>query len=80
MSYKRPNTGNSMNDYFSALMDFVSISPRLLEARDDFEFELWFDKLRLIDNRALYLFLHENKDQIPRQRIRYAQHFFKREI
>lgn len=80
MSYKRPNTGNSMNDYFSALMDFVSISPRLLKARDDFEFELWFDKLRLIDNRALYLFLKQNKDQIPWQRIRYAQHFFKREI
>ena len=34
MSYRKPNTGNSMNDYFSGLVDFYMLAPNLLKAKD----------------------------------------------
>ena len=45
MSYKRPDTGNSMNDYFSSLMDFNRLAPKILQAKTEQEFDAWLDKL-----------------------------------
>lgn len=64
MSYKRPNTGNSMNDYFSTLMDFNVLAPRLLKATTDQEFDAWLDKLATVDRRSTVLYIKANQDSI----------------
>lgn len=64
MSYKRPNTGNSMNDYFSALMDFNVLAPRLLKAKTEQEFDVWLDKLAVIDRRSTVLYIKAHEDEI----------------
>lgn len=64
MSYKKPDTGNSMNDYFSALMDFNLLSSRLLQAKTAQEFDCWLDKLAEIDRRSTVLYIKEHRDAI----------------
>lgn len=64
MSYKKPNTGNSMNDYFSALMDFNVLAPHILNAKTAQEFDSWLDKLATIDRRSTVLYIKEQQDKI----------------
>lgn len=64
MSYKRPNTGNPMNDYFSTLMDFNMLAPRILQANTEQEFDCWLDKLVTIDRRSTVLYIKANQDKI----------------
>lgn len=64
MSYRKPNTGNSMNDYFSTLMDFSVLSPRLLEAKTEQEFDIWLDKLAQVDRRSAVLYIKAHEGEI----------------
>lgn len=64
MSYRKPDTGNSMNDYFSALMDFNLLAPKLLQADTSRKFDIWLDKLAQIDRRSTVLYVKKNKDRI----------------
>ena len=57
MSYKKPDTGNTMNDYFTALSDFNMLSNNLLSAKTESSFTIWLEKLIAIDKRATYLFI-----------------------
>ena len=77
MSYRRPDTGNSMNDYFSSLADFTMLSHNLLEASTEQNFLIWLEKLALIDRRALILFLRKHKDEIPEKYMQLARRRFK---
>lgn len=43
-------------------------------------FEIWLEKLELIDKRALYLFLNKHKNNIPVSHMKLAQQRFKKEI
>lgn len=65
MSYKKPDTGNSMNDYFTRVMDFHRLAFHLLNANTISLFEIWLDKLIQIDRRSLVLYLRINQNQIP---------------
>ena len=76
MSYKQPNTGDSLNDYFTNLAAFQKYTPNLLQAKTLDEFVIWFDKLRLIDRRALFLFLRKNKSKFDPSYIKFAQRHF----
>lgn len=80
MSYTKPNTGNSMNDFFTALTDFVQLSPNLLKAKNSESFEIWLEKLEAIDKRSLLLFLRKHKSEIPEKHLVLAQRRFKEEI
>jgi hypothetical protein len=80
MSYRKPNTGNRMNDYFSALVDFYMLAPNLLKAKNKQAFLIWFDKLNLIDRRSLFLYLREHRDEISEDYMKLAQWHFVREI
>ena len=80
MSYRRPNTGNSMNDYFSALSDFQMLSSHLLDAKNEESFEVWLEKLELIDKRSLLLFLRKHKEEIPEEHLRLARRRFSQKI
>lgn len=80
MSYKKPDTGDLLNDYFSQLTDFVSISPNLLNATSEQEFEVWLEKLELIDRRALFLFIQQNIKMLPVEYIQIAQRRFIKEF
>ena len=80
MSYRRPDTGNSMNDYFSALADFVMLAPHLLQAENSRSFQIWLEKLELIDRRSLLLYLRKHRDEIPEEHLRLAQRRFTQEI
>lgn len=64
MSYKKPDTGNSMNDYFSALMDFNLVAPRILKAGTAQEFDAWLDKIAVIDRRSAVLYIKAHQDEI----------------
>lgn len=64
MSYKKPDTGNSMNDYFTALIDFNTLAPRLLQAKTEQEFDCWLDKLATIDRRSAVLYVKEHQKEI----------------
>lgn len=70
MSYRKPNTGNSMNDYFTSLMDFNLLSPKLLEAKTDQEFDAWLDKLAQIDRRSTVLFIRAHAEDIGEKFMR----------
>lgn len=65
MSYKRPNTGNDMNDYFSRVMAFSNLAPNLLKAATAQGFEVWMDKLMQIDRRSLVLYLKKHREELP---------------
>ncbi len=80
MSIKQPDTGNSMNDYFSALAEFTSRSHHLVEAADEEEFTRWFNELVQIDRRAMLLFLRQHKDEIPAEHIAIAQLTYEQQI
>ena len=80
MSYRQPNTGDSLNDYFTALTDFVIISPNLLKADSERNFEIWLEKLALIDRRALFLFLKKHRDEIPPNHMKLAQLRFVKDL
>ena len=73
MSYRRPDTGNSMNDYFSALSDFLRLSPRLLDAKTPEDFAARLDEVILIDRRSTVLFLEKHREEIPPEHWRYAR-------
>jgi len=80
MSYRKPNTGNSMNDFFTALSDFVQLSPNLLQAKNSESFEIWLEKLEAIDKRSLLIFLRNHKDEIPEKHMKLAKRRFKEDI
>ena len=80
MSYPKPDTGNSMNDYFSSLTDFVMLAPHLIEAKTADSFQIWLEKLEKIDRRALFLYLKKHKTDIPAEHIKIAQRRFVKEI
>lgn len=64
MSYKKPNTGNSMNDYFTALMDSNLLAPHILQAKTKQEFDCWLDKLVSIDRRSTVIYIKKYQDKI----------------
>lgn len=73
MSYQRPDTGNSMNDFFSALSDFLRLSPGLLDAGTPEDFAARLDEVILIDRRSTVLFLEKHREEIPPEHWRYAR-------
>ena len=76
MSYRKPDTGNSINDLFSSMTDFVMLSPNLLNAGGRREFEIWLEKLEAIDRRSLYFFLKKHKGEIPKEHMELAERRF----
>lgn len=80
MSYRRPDTGNSMNDYFTALSDFVMLSDHLLTAETEESFEIWLEKLVAIDKRAVFFFVRKHKDEIPENHLALVQRRFSKKI
>ena len=80
MSYQKPNTGNSMNDYISSLTNFVMLAPHLVEAKNANAFQIWLEKLEKIDRRALFLYLRKHKEEISPEHIKLAQRRFVEEI
>lgn len=64
MSYKKPDTGNSMNDYFTSLMDFNTIAPHILQAKTAQEFDCWLDKAAAVDRRSTVLYIKARQAEI----------------
>ena len=59
-----------MNDYFSTLIDFNVLSPKLLEVRTEQEFDIWLDKLAQIDRRSTVLYVKAHQDEISPEFMR----------
>lgn len=70
MSYRKPDTGNSMNDYFSVLMDFNILASHLLQAKTEQEFDSWLDKLATIDRRSTVIYIRNHIEEIDSNFIR----------
>ena len=64
MSYRKPDTGNLMNDYFTALMDFNIIAPHILQAKTAQGFDCWLDKMASIDRRSAVLYVKKHQEEI----------------
>lgn len=77
MSYRKPDTGNSMNDYFTSLADFVLLFPNLLNAKTEQNFIIWLNKLIAIDPRALVLKLRQHESEIDPEYMKLAQRALK---
>ncbi len=81
MSYKKPtSTGDLVNDMFKTLTDFNMLKNNLLNAKTMMQFEVWFEKLELINKRALFFFIRQNKEQIPEEFLERAQRSFKQKF
>jgi hypothetical protein len=74
MSYHRhASYPDSVEELFSRYADFYRLAPRLLEAADDdAAFMNWFEKLILIDARALLLYIRIHKKKFTEEQIAYA--------
>ena len=79
MSYVAPKTtGDLVNDWMKRLADFMNVRHHLLEASTPQAFEVWFEKLELIDKRSLYFYIKENKENIPREYLDMVEYRFPR--
>ena len=67
MSYQKPNTGNSMNNYFSRVRDFQRLSHHLLDAPDLISFTRWLHKLIQIDARLTTRLLREQEENLAEE-------------
>lgn len=76
MSYVRKNKSDALNEYFTALTDFSVLSPRLLNADSEHNFIMWFEKLWLIDSRALFFFIRKHKDELSPEYVEWAQEHY----
>ncbi len=73
MSYKKELTENSMNDFFKGSSEFLNLIPNLKEASSKESFINWFEKILLVDKRALYIYLCKNFSSFNREYLEYAQ-------
>lgn len=80
MSYKKPNTGDSVNDLFSNLANFMNIVPNMMNAKEPAEFNVWFDKLFEIDKRSLKLYVKKHNDKIKPENYDYINLKYGRKI
>lgn len=80
MSHRQPKTGNTLEDYIVNLIEFNQLAPHLLQAENKEAFEVWFEKLELIDRRSLLIYLRKNKDKIRPEFIEQAQRRFVQQI
>lgn len=65
MSYKIHDTGDLTNNYITRLSDFIQLAPNLLNSKTSEEFEIWYEKLDMIDRRSLFLYIRKNIKKIP---------------
>lgn len=76
MSYRRPDTGDPELDRKLIAEDYDMLFPRLLEAlaqdicdaKDDQRFNVWLDKLALIDRGRVAAWLRERWPELDRVR------------
>lgn len=80
MSYKQPNTGDSVNDLFTNLANFMNIVPNMMNATEPTEFNLWFDKLYEIDKRSLKLYIEKHSNEIKSENYDYINLRYGRKI
>lgn len=80
MSYAKPNKTDSLNEYFTALTEFVILLPNLEKAKDVETFTVWFDKLFQIDARALLRWIKQNRDIISDECIAVANARYRRQL
>lgn len=80
MSYTPEKTNDMLNDYFTNLADFMSISPNILQADNKVDFLNWITKAEQIDKRTLLLFLRKHKEQINPEFLEIAQLRFRQTI
>lgn len=66
MSYPRPNTGDPELDRQIVERDFRMILPKLQAAETEQGFDIWLDKLALIDRQAIVAYLRERWDTLSR--------------
>lgn len=74
MSYHRHKSyDDPVEELFSRYVDFYRLAPNLLAAADDNgAFMNWFEKLILVDARALLLYMRNHKNQFTEEQLEYA--------
>ena len=75
MSVKKENKTDTLNTYFTELAKFNNMKEHLLTT-DFSAFIRWFDKLRIIEPRATYLYIQENIDVFTQQELNYVYAFY----
>lgn len=74
MSYHRHKSyDDPVEELFSRYVDFYRLAPNLLAAADDNgAFMNWFEKLILIDARALLLYVRAHRAAFTPEQLEYA--------
>ena len=81
MSYKNLNTSDdSLNQLFSNMANFHNMSQNLIKAESFEAFQVWFEKLELVDRRTLYLFMRKNHALFKDEFVDYAEMRLRRKL
>lgn len=81
MSYKNLNTSDdSLNRLFSNAANFHNMSQNLINAESFEAFQVWFEKLELIDRRMLYMFFKKNHALFKDEFVSYAEKRLRRKV
>lgn len=71
--YKKSESDDMVNAWFSNMADFIKVSRRLLYAKSEMEFEVFLEKAISIDKRSSCLFLRKHRPEIPLSYWKIAQ-------
>ena len=64
MSYSyQKNEPDGVKKWFYRIPDLLNAIRFLKAAQDEDEFEVWFEKAQLIDNRSLYLYIKKHREE-----------------
>lgn len=80
MSYKSIDTNDLTKKYFFDLGNFVNILPQLASAHSEQAWELWFEKLALIDRRSLYRYLKDNVQSLTDEQKDFAEWYLQKRL
>lgn len=73
MSYKSIQTNDLMKKYIHDMTNFLCVLPHLEKAKTFETWEIWLEKLSLIDKRSLKRYLCANKSKFPAEWLCAAQ-------
>ena len=76
----KDNNGNLERQFFEKVSDFHSDAHHLLEAKIEEDFIYWFNHLKSVDKRSLFLYLKKHNEELPSNRKIYCEKFFKKSI
>ncbi|ADL36050.1 hypothetical protein bpr_II111 (plasmid) [Butyrivibrio proteoclasticus B316] len=71
--YKKKQSDDLVNSWFTNIANFQSIAGRLLKAETEMEFEVFLEKAMSIDKRSTCLFIEKHQNELPKAHLGIAK-------